>query len=512
MAAPIPRRNVAIKVGDGEPLTRVDIQYDVLRYIFNDSNEVFTDPFTPEDSPKITFKDLYIKSILSAPKATKALKDKMNESPEFAEDYAMLSLLVNVGRINTTMSFFPEMKTAIRTYHPVPSLQRTGGNLQDAPRIKHALKSVCLEELGEYQNGFPCSPADVIVRYRSGLRPSTNAPNLIFVLANYTTPIGQMHFNGQVDFIDLFMRREVSSASRGRAFLWLCYNYLESPPSEEDDYDSDPAPNPFSTSEDKLSPPDFDFLSPEEMAAENQDSPSDLLMMEKLIAQRARILRNQGAKASAVASASNSVVDDDEQSQPLPLPEDEPKGKGKGVAPAISLSKGKSKRTVATKEKRAPTHSITVAEKSKEQESFPVPVLDDDDQLYDGFIKQRKLSQRNLQNQSLNGSSSHRAGLASDSDGQKHRQWYSPYPKKEDLSNVLRHKTHSRRRAPPRSIIQQAWQVIQTDPLVDSDEEGGDEHDREDYIQRLNILCHLSQPEHWMVQPRNPSDMDVETY
>jgi Ino eighty subunit 1 len=32
------------------------------------------------------------------------------------------------------------MKTALRTYHHIPSLQKTGGNVQDAPRIKAALK------------------------------------------------------------------------------------------------------------------------------------------------------------------------------------------------------------------------------------------------------------------------------------------------------------------------------------------------------------------------------------
>ena len=36
------------------------------------------------------------------------------------------------------------MKTALRTYHPVPSLQKTDGNAQDAPRIKNCLKAALL--------------------------------------------------------------------------------------------------------------------------------------------------------------------------------------------------------------------------------------------------------------------------------------------------------------------------------------------------------------------------------
>lgn len=100
------KRTIALKRVDGEPLTRVDIQYDVLHTIFQDTNAVFTDPYPSDKAPatKISFHDLYLKTILHSPKATKALKDKMTDSPNFAEDFAMLSLLVNVGRVNTTMS------------------------------------------------------------------------------------------------------------------------------------------------------------------------------------------------------------------------------------------------------------------------------------------------------------------------------------------------------------------------------------------------------------------------
>ena len=53
------------------------------------------------------------------------------------------------------------MKTAIRTYHPIPALQRTTGNLQDAPRIKHILKSSMLD--GE-QGNTPSVPAEILAR------------------------------------------------------------------------------------------------------------------------------------------------------------------------------------------------------------------------------------------------------------------------------------------------------------------------------------------------------------
>lgn len=53
------------------------------------------------------------------------------------------------------------MKTAIRTYHPIPALQKTEGNLQDAPRIKHILKASPLPEDG---NMPPITPQDIVSR------------------------------------------------------------------------------------------------------------------------------------------------------------------------------------------------------------------------------------------------------------------------------------------------------------------------------------------------------------
>lgn len=53
------------------------------------------------------------------------------------------------------------MKTAIRTYHPIPCLQRTNGNMLDAPRIKHILKTSLLDFEGK---NAPTTPADIIAR------------------------------------------------------------------------------------------------------------------------------------------------------------------------------------------------------------------------------------------------------------------------------------------------------------------------------------------------------------
>ncbi|KNZ73496.1 Ino eighty subunit 1 [Termitomyces sp. J132] len=127
----------------------------------------------------------------------------MIETPAFATELAKISLLTNVGRINTTMAFFPEMKTALRTYHPVPSLQKTNGNAQDAPRIKNCLKAALLPT--EIKTAPPSSPDEILERRRAGLHPPTTIVNLVFVLANHAAPLANVHFDGVLNFLDLFL-------------------------------------------------------------------------------------------------------------------------------------------------------------------------------------------------------------------------------------------------------------------------------------------------------------------
>lgn len=54
------------------------------------------------------------------------------------------------------------MKTALRTYHPVPSLQKTDGNAQDAPRIKNCLKAALLPT--ELKSNPPSTPEEVLAK------------------------------------------------------------------------------------------------------------------------------------------------------------------------------------------------------------------------------------------------------------------------------------------------------------------------------------------------------------
>ncbi|EKM60918.1 uncharacterized protein PHACADRAFT_247139 [Phanerochaete carnosa HHB-10118-sp] len=282
------RKTLAVKHQDGEPLTRVDLQYDLLYYLFSDSRNVFTDPYpTLHGEPagtKVTFRDLYVNTLLHSSRCSKVSRDKLQDNASFADEFAKISILSNVGRINTTMAFFPEMRTALRTYHPVPSLQKTDGNLQDAPRIKNILKSCLLPT--ELQNR-PTTPSEILNRSRSGIVPPTTIVNLIFIFSSHAPLISQTHFTSdtELDFLDFFSPVNVSSESRARALLWLCHHYYEGT-----------TPNPFDAPKSHKKPgiiPPLEFLSAEEAALENVDTPEEKEWGEKMTAQRKIFMENK---------------------------------------------------------------------------------------------------------------------------------------------------------------------------------------------------------------------------
>jgi len=97
------RKALPIKRNDAEPLTREDVQFDLLDHIFSDTNAVFTSQ-APGTSSRVNFCDLYVNALYHSSKCSKVLKDKMVETPAFAVELAKISLLTNVGRINTTMA------------------------------------------------------------------------------------------------------------------------------------------------------------------------------------------------------------------------------------------------------------------------------------------------------------------------------------------------------------------------------------------------------------------------
>ncbi|GJJ09633.1 hypothetical protein Clacol_003857 [Clathrus columnatus] len=273
------RRTLPIKRADAEPLSREDIQYDLLQVIFNDKHAVFTSPtFSITNSrngvpKKLTFCELYTLTIIASPRCSKVLKEKMAEMPDFAVSFAKISLLANVGRINTTMAFFPEMKTVLRSYHPIPSLQNSDTNLQDAPRIKNCLKACLL-------------PQEV-----------ANPPTTLNAIIG-NQAVTKSHFESPYDFYDLFLPVDASSVSRARAFLWIMFHYLE----------SSNIPNPFADEYAVRHPgkvPRLIKLTSHQRALENVDTEEELKYGQRMALYRGRFLQKQIASEERAKAGLN---------------------------------------------------------------------------------------------------------------------------------------------------------------------------------------------------------------
>ncbi|KAF8633910.1 hypothetical protein AX15_001097 [Amanita polypyramis BW_CC] len=476
--SPTPRRVVPIKRADGDPLIRSDIQYDLLSSIFSDATDAFTNPW--KNSRLTCFRDLYVDAILNSSKATKALKDKMLNSPQFATSFAMLSLLVNVGRINTTMSFFPEMKTAIRTYHPIPALQKTEGNLQDAPRIKHLLKASFLVGDG---NAPPITPQDINSRLNEGRRPSTNITNLLFVLSSHSVAV-QKYFKPtddfplQLDFLDLFLRTEVSSISRARAFLWICWKFLEK---HDDDIN-----NPFSAVEGCA--PTFVQLSREQMVLENVDPEEEKIIAEKLITSRGQIVMNNSLKEAQKDSTRS--LDDLPQDLQTSVLDD------KSRVHRNETGNTRIKATQAAKERKALADKLRRERKVREQledaqseGEYGPDFIDRDKRVY----SDHRQPQANYLRQSVP-SSHYVRNLNPTTEGSDLQLRYSPYKHHKQDTPYVSSQLYKMHRAPPSptTMLQYAWNTIMTtDPLVDSDDELGNENTRQDYLQRIDVLSRI---------------------
>ncbi|RYO79866.1 hypothetical protein DL766_000938 [Monosporascus sp. MC13-8B] len=307
-----------LKKEDGEPLWRRDIQYDFLRAVFDDDTKVFTNNYEKGKNQKQNFADLYIDTMARSSKTSKVLRDKLLSDREAAKSMAMVCLLVNVGRMNTTLNcivsllvallkllafcslrrrfpsmltvlkllVFPEMRAQLRTYHAIPSLQAHQDasaykQLQDAPRLKSILKGAAEDlpeprDLGEFKTKEP---------------PRTNPVNLIFLLCQQASHVAELHFPTGLEFHDLVMKTKYSSKSRARGFLWLMWFYLESDFTEEGCEE-----NPFGAGVDygtdvaNQGIPRLEELSPDEQALENIDPQEELDFGREKQSHRAKII------------------------------------------------------------------------------------------------------------------------------------------------------------------------------------------------------------------------------
>lgn len=94
-----------------------------------------------------------------------------------------------------------------------------------------------------------------------------------------------VHFEPDVEFVDLFLPINISSAARAKAFLWMIFHYHEGPN----------LANPFADDHARRNPGKVPWLlrlSREEQAQENVDPPEELEWGRKMAQTRSRFLQD----------------------------------------------------------------------------------------------------------------------------------------------------------------------------------------------------------------------------
>lgn len=117
-------------------------------------------------------------------------------------------------------------------------------------------------------------------------------------------------------------------------------------------------------------------------------------MADKLMSQRTKIVQTNGAKealkgvtkASVMGSTSGSVGGDDiaGDDDAASIIAEDSKSKGKKPSTSTPTTKGRRKRAPLAKEK--PKVNVVV-DNFNEPAKIPIPDLDDDDQIFDAFVK-----------------------------------------------------------------------------------------------------------------------------
>ena len=96
-----------LKKEDGIPLWRKDIQLEFLRCVFDDRTNVFTK--ASDGAKNCSFAEIYVDAMARSGKTSKVLRDKMLADHVGAASMAMICLLVNIGRMNTTLNCRPTL-------------------------------------------------------------------------------------------------------------------------------------------------------------------------------------------------------------------------------------------------------------------------------------------------------------------------------------------------------------------------------------------------------------------
>lgn len=291
------RYNRHLKKPDGDYFSRKDLQFNFLETLLNDKREVFTNIFkdfylnslislsdsknkkkSPSHSSsfssvllqppsdlastnnvinitdpnydarrfinhdKLTFSQLYVLCLATSNKSSKILRDKLLLDSQVAFSTCLLSILVNIGRLNTTINFYLAMTSQLRTFHSVPALQYNIADpksLQDTPRLKSILKSLSI-------GNDPIILSDLYQKNEKK-KNDFNIINLLFAICDNISLINLKFLNKKflqwnqkddgeesISLFSILDQSRFKTGDRVTFLIWLLYIHLETDLSDEE--------------------------------------------------------------------------------------------------------------------------------------------------------------------------------------------------------------------------------------------------------------------------------------
>ncbi|WEJ96810.1 ino80 complex protein [Yamadazyma tenuis] len=382
VSASIPKGVRYLKKSDGEPFWRRDIQYDFLDALFENDQRVFTNPFPYCSVPDFhngkhyTFAEIYIRTLAESSKCSKILKERLLRDLDMGKSVAKVCLLVNTGRMNTTINFVPEMRSTLRTYHSIPSLQAdstTGASkpLQDTPRLKSILKAV-----SDVKEDFK-SIEDLLHKPPQS-KPNTNLVLLLFLLSNNINGIKFHHEHTPEcqhvsnSFMEFFLETKIHPLNRAKRFLWLMYTYLETNFTPEE-----LANNPFNPHE----MPPIEYVPEDQIDNFDKDTDYEIEYSERMFRTRLKYLadeeHNSNPKRGNRAKRPNDDEDDDDDDEAKKKASEKSERKKKKLPKSLSISSPITKATVGNQEFEKRVHDGHIPRKlSNSHLTFPIPFMD----------------------------------------------------------------------------------------------------------------------------------------
>ncbi|KAL6939914.1 hypothetical protein ACO0RG_003763 [Hanseniaspora osmophila] len=232
--------NLGEQEPSGSSSFEVSEEGSILNHFINhDKKETVYDARGWINNDYLTFGQLYVLSLVCSARCSKVLRDKILTDSHIAFAMCILSLLVNIGRLNTTNNFFIEMTSQSRTFHTIPVLQygiNPGSvHLQDTPRIKSILKHLRINKetttLEDFYQNYTSDASFNVIYLLFAMFETPNIINEKFLAQYVEFETFEDNENEKekknVTLFDISDNGDYDSKQRADIFIWLIYIHLE---------------------------------------------------------------------------------------------------------------------------------------------------------------------------------------------------------------------------------------------------------------------------------------------